>query len=85
MDGVFALSDVTNTRPASLAFPPARPTTPSGINAGNANAKEGKEVKEKWWDLTARGRKDTGSGVLKGLVRCGKCTSFLSFFPLRLS
>ena len=47
--------------------------------------KEGKEAKEKWWNLTARGRKDTGSGVLKGLVRRGKCTSFLSFLPLRSS
>ncbi|KAF7339245.1 hypothetical protein MVEN_02002300 [Mycena venus] len=69
VDGVFALSDVTNARPTSPALAPTgRSTTPIGIDA----TKDGKEAKEKWWNLTARGRKDTGSSVLKGLVRRGK-------------
>ncbi|KAJ7126033.1 hypothetical protein C8R44DRAFT_733950 [Mycena epipterygia] len=62
VDGVFA--DVTN----------ARPTTPApGIENGRESRQEGKEGKDKWWNLT-RGRKDTGGkdGGVLGFVRRGK-------------
>ncbi|KAJ6514305.1 hypothetical protein C8R47DRAFT_962300 [Mycena vitilis] len=54
------------------------------VTNANANARPETpvEAKDKWWNLT-RGRKDTGSGVLKGLVRRGKCTRFLCFSNAR--
>jgi hypothetical protein len=56
------------------------------IESGRESRQEGKEGKDKWWNLTSRGRKDTGGtdkdtdGGVLGFVRRGKCEciSFLS-------
>ncbi|KAK7014020.1 hypothetical protein R3P38DRAFT_2720656 [Favolaschia claudopus] len=65
-------------RDVSNAGTTTRPTTPVGIE-GNTKQQE----KEKWWNLTARGRKDTGgSGGVLAFVRRSKSPGPGAAFPV---